>query len=67
LVSGASAVGNDCHFGAPALTAVGSGTSGNTPMWPQISIDVSSIEPIPFANGCAPSCAISAEKSATYS
>ena len=42
---GAAAVGNVCHRGAPALTSVGSGVSGNTPMCPQISNDVSSIEP----------------------
>ena len=36
-------------------------------MWPQISIDVSSIEPKPAANASTPSCAISAEKSPTHS
>jgi len=65
--SGASAVGNFCHFGAPALTDAGSGVSGNTPMWPQTSNDVSSIEPMPAANRSTPSAAISCVKSPTHS
>jgi hypothetical protein len=52
---GCAAVGQVCHRGAPPFGLVGSGVSGNTPMWPHSWKLVISIEPMPYAHFDSPS------------